>query len=222
MKNNHSNILKNWARVAIIAGLLSLFSYFFSIVLKPFPIIIGRILFFAIGPLSIISVFSLYKVLRTQINSISLQLGALFQIIAGAILNIMAVVQATQFYTIGNQIKSASDEASKEILTKILWGVNVVQSGLDISWDIFNSMGTIFLGFALMQHKSFGKLIGWLGIIIASLALIFNLYTFPTSPADAGLIDLGPGIGLWYLLVIFILMRIYKKICSDSENPSNA
>jgi hypothetical protein len=222
MKNNHSNALKNWARVAIIAGLLSLFSYFFSIVLKPFPIIIGRILFFAIGPLSIISVFSLYKLLRTQINSISLQLGTIFHIIAGAILNMMAVVQASQFYTIGNQIKSASDEASKEILTKIMWGVNVVQSGLDISWDIFISIGTVFLGVALMQHKRFGKLIGWLGIIIASTALIFNLYTFPASPVDADLIDLGPGIGLWYLLVIFILMRIYETINSDNESSSDA
>lgn len=45
-----------WAGIAIAAGVLALVSYSCSVVFKPFPWAMGRLLFFSFGPLSIISV----------------------------------------------------------------------------------------------------------------------------------------------------------------------
>jgi hypothetical protein len=125
----------------------------------------------------------------------------------------MAVVQATQFAVLPPRIDAATAAATRETLTEVLWGVNVVQAGLDVSWDIFLSLGTIFLGLAVMQVPRIGRLFGLLGILVAALALGFNLATFPTAPAAAGLIDLGPAVGIWYAA---LLTRIWFTTGRDT------
>ena len=107
------------------------------------------------------------------------------------------------------KVREAGDEAAREIANQVLWGVNVVQSGLDICWDIFVSLGTVFLGVALMSHPRYGKLFGWAGVVAATLALGLNLYAFPTAPAEAGLVDLGPAVGLWFVVVLLQLLRSF-------------
>lgn len=198
---------KEWAHVAIVAGLLALASYFCSVVFKPFPWAVGRLFFFAIGPLSIISVVGFFKATQGMVGGILHTLGSLFMVIAGAIVNLMAVVQDTQFTVLGDQIRHAQDEATRDVLEHILWGVNVVQSGLDVSWDVFVSLGTIFLAVSLMRHPAFGRVWGTIGAIIAAAALVLNLGSFPTAPAAAGLVDLGPGVGAWYGVTLFLLLR---------------
>lgn len=196
-----------WAQVAIAVGLLALASYFCSVVFKPFPWAVGRLLFFAIGPLSIISVVGFFKATQGMVGGILHTLGSLFMVIAGVIVNMMAVVQDTQFTVLGNQIRQAQDQATREALEQILWGVNVVQSGLDVSWDVFVALGTMFLAASLRWHPAFGRIWSTIGAIIAATALVLNLVTFPTAPAAAGLVDLGPGVGLWYGVTLLLLLR---------------
>jgi hypothetical protein len=42
--------------------------------------------------------------------------------------------------------------------------------------------------------------------VIAAGLLALNLYTFPTPPAEAGLVDPGPAIGLRYLVVTIMVL----------------
>jgi len=207
-----------WAKLAVAAGLLGLVSYFCSVVFKPFPWTVGRLLFFAIGPLSIISVVGFYKATMSRAGGILHTLGSLFLVIGGVIVNLMAVVQDTQFTVLGNQIRRAHDEATRNLLEQILWGVNVVQSGLDVSWDVFVSLGTIFLAVSLMRHPAFGRIWSLLGVTVAAAALVLNLVTFPTAPAAAGLIDLGPGVGGWYGVTLVLLLRHLPR--RDEEHQS--
>jgi hypothetical protein len=210
-----------WAQVAIAAGLLALASYFCSVVFKPFPWTVGRILFFAFGPLSIISVVGFFHATRRDAGRILHSLGTLFLIIAGVIVNLMAVVQDTQFTVLGRQIRQAPDEVTRGLLERILWGVNVVQSGLDVSWDIFISLGTIFLAISLMRHPAFGRVWTAVGALVAAAALGLNLLTFPTAPAAAGLVDLGPGVGAWYGVVLLLLLRDMPRLSAADEPPPN-
>jgi hypothetical protein len=193
-------------------GLLALASYFCSVVFKPFPWVAGRLLFFAIGPLLIISVVGFFKATHGMVGGIFHTLGSLFLVISGAILNLMAVVQDTQFTVLGNQIRQAQDQATRDVLEHILWGVNVVQSGLDVSWDVFISLGTVFLAVSLMRHPAFGRIWSSLGAIIAAGALVLNLVAFPTAPAAAGLVDLGPGVGAWYGVTLLLLLRYLPRL----------
>ncbi len=209
-----------WARVAILAGLLALLAYFCSIVFKPFPWSIGRILFFAFGPLSVISVVALFRATERGASGILHSLGALFLIIAGVIVNLMAVIQDTQFTVLGRQIDGAPDAASRSVLERVLWGVNVVQSGLDVSWDIFISLGTIFLALGLARHPAFGRVWAGVGAVIAGAALTLNMVAFPAAPASAGLVDLGPGVGAWYAITLLLLARYLPHLSAHAPGST--
>lgn len=203
------DLTHRWILVAVVAGALGLTCYFGSVVLKPFPWSVGRILFFAIGPLTVVSVVGLYNALERFVARVPLLLGCVLTGISGVIVNLMAVVQDMQFTYFARQIRAAPTEAVEASLERMLWGVNVVQSGFDVSWDIFISLGTILLALAVRRRPLFGPVIAGLGVLAALAALSLNMIAYPTSPAEAGLIDLGPAVGAWYglLLVRLFLAR---------------
>lgn len=212
----------SWTGVAVAAGLSAVLAYLLSVPLKPFPAPVGRLLFFAFGPLSVISAVAFYQALRGTARPIPLLLGSTLAAVGGVVVNLMAVVQATQFTVLGRRISGAPDEATAEALTRILWGVNVVQSGLDVCWDIFASLGTVFLAIAILDRLRFGWVLPWAGVAAAVGALSFNLYAFPTAPADAGLVDLGPAVGIWYLVVLVQLWRSRRALGKPGAGPSRA
>jgi hypothetical protein len=67
------------------------------------------------------------------------------------------------------------------------------------------------------------------GLLIGGLLFIFNVATFPKPPADAGLVDLGPLVGLWYLAVCgrlgassLLLERRYRRATFPVGDSSGA
>jgi len=49
-------------------------------------------------------------------------------------------------------------------------------------------------------------------MLVGAALLVLNLQTFPTPPANAGLFDLGPVLGLWYLAVTIQVARSFHWI----------
>jgi hypothetical protein len=82
-----------------------------------------------------------------------------------------------------------------------------VQLGLDVSWDVFIAIGTLLFAVNMLNHPRFGKILGSIGALLAILLLGFNLYSFPIPPANVNLIDFGPFVGLWYLVVSVQMLR---------------
>jgi hypothetical protein len=203
---------KDWAVVSIVTGGLGILCYFGSVVFKPFPWTMGRLLFFFIGPLSAASALCFYKALEARAPRIPLLLGCAFTAISGAIVVVMAVVQDMQFTYFSQQIRATSDVAVQQSLERILWGVNVVQSGLDVAWDIFLSLGTALIGLSLFTHPCFGRLLGGLGVAAALSALTLNLVSYPIAPAESGLVDLGPAVGAWYAIVLVRLLMVRDRL----------
>ncbi len=79
--------------------------------------------------------------------------------------------------------------------------MQAVWLGLDVAWDVYIGLGTVLFGVSMLRHPRFGRPFGISGIILGLGLLVLNLYTFPAPPANAGLMDLGPFIGFWYLAV---------------------
>ena len=169
------------------------------------------ILAFAIGPVAIYGVLKLYKELTNLDKTTSLLVGTVFLIIAFALLNLMLVVQQSIFISMKDYIASETDSKTQDSLRLILKGLNHVQLGIDVSFDIFYCLGLILLSLALYKNPEIGKFIGVFGVVSAALLLIFNMATFPLPPANAGLVDLGPLTGVWWLLLIVRIMTKSKS-----------
>jgi hypothetical protein len=67
----------------------------------------------------------------------------------------------------------------------------------------------------MLRHPKLGRVMGLFEMAIACILMILNLYTFPTPPSDAGFLDLGPFLGLWYLAVAIMILRSWKWLESE-------
>ncbi len=131
-------------------------------------------------------------------------------IIAGVLITSMLLIQLGVNATMETILTEAEGTGMTDVARSIWLAVDQVQLGLDVAWDVYLSLGTIMIAWNLKDHPRFGSFYGWLGICIASSLLVLNLATFPTPPSQAGLIDLGPVLGLWSLAMSIQVVRSLK------------
>jgi MYXO-CTERM domain-containing protein len=195
---------KAWAGIlSTLFGLVVILAYLnFATDTMSLPDRMALILAFAIGPAAIWGVLEINKTLKRTSHGMDLRVGTVFLIIAFAFLNLMLVVQQSVFIGFQDYLENATDETVYEFLRLILKGTNLVQLGIDVSFDIFYSLGLVLVSVAFLRHSRFGMILGIYGIVTGGLLLAFNLATFPVPPADAGLIDFGPFTGLFWLAAI--------------------
>lgn len=139
-----------------------------------------------IGGLAAASV-GLFHFLGLSRESVASQLGMLFNLLASALVSAMFFVQLAAGMAPGEEKPAA--------------GLGAVWLGLDVAWDVFISFGTFCFALAGWRHPRFGPKVAVPGLAIAGALLVLNLGAFPTPPGEAGLLDLGPAVGLWYLAV---------------------
>ncbi len=182
----------SWVRIGPIAGILSIAAYF-AAVTGVLPHRVTHVLAFAMGPLLSVAFLGFYHFLREHHNSAALQTATVFAIVAGALVNLMLVVQQSLFVSIPSATRATMEPAWK--------GFNLVQLGMDVSWDIYISVAIVLLGVVLWKHPRFGMVLGGITVMFGLLLLVLNLWTFPIPPGDSGLFDLGPFVGLWFVVL---------------------
>ena len=194
------SIKLKWIKTGIICGYLTVI-VFPVMLFVDLPVQLTLTLAASFGILLLIASVGLYHFISLNENSLSLQLGALFNIIAAAVVVIMFTVQLGLF----SEGKTYGQDVQKEVKTYVFKTANLTQMSLDVVWDIFISLGTILFALSMLSHPKLGKIIGGVGILIGIGLLVLNIYTFPIPPGEAGLIDLGPFTALWYLAVTIMI-----------------
>ncbi|MGA9533444.1 MAG: hypothetical protein WBR18_12070 [Anaerolineales bacterium] len=119
--------------------------------------------------------------------SVSASLGAISNYTAGALFTAMALVQL------------AVKQIGADMAITLQPDLEGVWLGLDVAWDLYIGVGTILFAWAVKSHPRFGWWFAGPGLAVGVGLLVTNLAVFPTPPSAAGLIDLGPLVGLWYL-----------------------
>jgi len=145
------------------------------------------------GPALAIACYGLRQLLELERPFVSAELGLLLNALAGALFSAMGLLQLAVGYMAG------SDKVSAQLVATWL--------GLDVAWDAFVAFGTICFSIAMLRHRRFGRIFTVFGIVIGAGLLALHLYTFPIPPQNAGLVDLGPALGLWYLAVTIQMWR---------------
>ena len=207
-----ANQTYNLEKTGAIAGILSILFYFMAAVLPFLPDFISRLLGFSFPLLWIISFMGLHKFLKSEKQTVSLEIAYLFGIIGAAIACSFIVVQQANFMWHETAMEAAKSEETKSFLKAAFRGANRVQAGLDVAFDIFITISWILFGLNIAKSSTFNKVLGWSGSIIALGLLTLNLITFPNAPAESGLFDLGPFLGIWILVFyIWFTIIIHKK-----------
>lgn len=210
MTNNDS--ILSAAKTGAIAGVISIIFYISAAAFSFLPDSIARLFGFTFPLLWIISFIGLYKLLRNEFNNTTLEIAYIFGIIGGALVCSLIVIQQANIMWHHEAMASANTEETKALVKATFRGANRVQAGLDVAFDIFITISWILFGFNIAKSQNFNKFLGWSGSLIAFALLVLNLYTFPNAPAESGLFDLGPLLGLWALtFYIWMTVIVFKK-----------
>lgn len=211
--NNDLVHLKRWLIISVVCGILANINYSLATQVSITPTI-NNLLFFSFGPLLIVTSIGLYRLITTQSNSVSVQLGTVFLILSGVCHTIMATMQGSISAFMKGYIASAESQSQKDMLISTYKSVFSTQAGVDMAFDIFISIGVIMIAHSMWNHLQFGKIVSFLGILFASTGLTFNLIAFPENAANIGLIDPSPLFGIWFLIVTIQMAIAIKKLSS--------
>ena len=73
----------------------------------------------------------------------------------------------------------------------------------------------------MRRHPRFGMLFAIPGMVLSAALWVLNVQTFPTPPGEAGLVDLGPVLGFWYLFVAIQMVRSLKSADDRLGSPDD-
>ena len=197
-------LVRRWIVFGAFAGIIGDLAYVLAIAPLGLSPKVVTLFGFVFGPLLSLAFVGIYHFFKVYKKTVVIQASMIFGVIAGTIVNMMIVVQSAIFVTIPNETRAGMGLA---------WdGLNMVQLGLDVSWDIYISAATILLGVAMCSHPRYGKIWGILTIVIGAALLILNVATFPVPPSSAGLFDLGPITGILYLIIVLRMITSLKWV----------
>lgn len=171
-----------WVRIGILGGLCA--SVLYPVLLfAPLPLAVTAAAASFLGPAIGVGSIGLYRLIRLHAPSVTAALGAVHNVVAGALFTAMALVQ------LAVRARPPGGAAN-------LFGVWL---GLDVAWDVYVGLGTLAFGWAMRRHPRFGWSFAAPGLALGLLVIVLNLIPFPVPPAEAGSFDIGPLVGLWYL-----------------------
>ena len=173
-----------WIQVGVAGGLCASVLYP-TLLFAPLPLAATAAAAAFLGPAIGIGSLGLRKLISLQGSSVAATLGAISNVVAGALFTAMALVQLA--------VRHSVQDATLRSPIVGIW------LGLDVAWDVYIGLGTIFFAWSMLRHPRFRWPFAAPGFVLGFLVLVLNLYTFPTPPAEAGSVDVGPFVGLWYL-----------------------
>lgn len=175
----------------VVAGLATVVLYPL-LIFAPLPDLLSVVFAALLGPLLGFASWGLRALLTLDKRTTWSDLGMLCNALAVALFTAMVLVQL-----------AVRMDATGPVDHSFV----AVWLGLDVAWDTYIGLGTLLFAIAMFRHPRLGRVVGIAGAVLAISLLALNYYTFPTPPGEGGLIDLGPFVGLWYLVVTLMVWR---------------
>ncbi len=178
---------------------------------------LSLLLAFAIGPVAAFATLVLSENLSKFFDKPTIRLGSIFLVVSFAILTLMITMQQAIFAEY-QQLLDASGVAEPTVpLRESFSLVNHVQLGADVAFDIFYSLGIVFISSVLVRGSGLERLIGAYGLMVGAGLLALNIWYFPKPPAFMGSIDLGPATIVWWVALIVLDGQLKKR---DNSNDA--
>jgi hypothetical protein len=190
-----------WMRTGGIAGIVAvvIYSTFFFV---PWPVQCGVIVATLFGLLLGVGCAGLLAFLEVEDRSVTGEIATVFGVMAGLMVMLMLIVQLASRYPAVTA--AGASDALAEVLPQAL---DRIHFGMDVAWDMLIGAATLLYSLAALRHERLGAAYAVPGLLIAVALLVTNLMTFPFPPAGAGSVDVGPLVGLWYVVVSVRALR---------------
>jgi hypothetical protein len=137
--------------------------------------------------------------------------GQLFAIVGFATLVAMLMVQGAVQTLLAQEYVGATGETERQGLIQLYRGLRSIDLGLDLAWDGFIFVAIVLMGWAMVRHPWFGRLLGGAGIAVGLGALTANAWAAPEPPA----FDWGPLCGLWIVAVNVRMLVLSRRELKD-------
>ncbi len=204
LPNNGPDEVARWMTIGIVAGFVAVFVYPI-LILVSLPRVPQVVLGASFGPALAAASVALAHVMQSRRRAPSLELAAISNALAGALVTAMIIVQLAINYS---TVPTVEDQIST-LFRDRLWDIVL---GLDVSFDVFIGLATLLFAINMMRDPRFGKVIGWAGAFVAVVPLFgANLYYFPDPPYTHGFPHVGIFTGLWYLAVVVLMVRSARR-----------
>ncbi len=185
-------------RLGIVCGLLAVLTYTMTQVAS-LPLTPTLLVVCSFGPFLAIGCAGLYELLRLHRRTATLDIALVANIAAGVAVTMMFLAQLGLKEWLASGLGGSAQHIGATVSGATHEPANGIQLGLDVAWDVFLAIGTAAFAWNMRDHPRFGWIFAGSGLVIAVALLALNLSAFPQNPGDAGLIDVGPLVGLWYL-----------------------
>lgn len=187
-------------RIGVVCGSLAVVDYTLTQVTS-LPLLPTLILVCSFGPFLAIGSAGVYELLRLSRRTVTLDIGLVANITAGAAVTLMFLAQLSLKEWLSTGLGGSAQHVAQAVSQAAFQGGNGIQLGLDVAWDVFLAIGTAALAWNMRNHPRFGLAFTVTGLVIAAALVALNLAAFPENPGSAGSIDMGPFVGLWYLAI---------------------
>jgi len=175
----------------------------------PHAISIGAYILF--GPALVFAFIGLFPLYRRPEPTLAAYVATVTGILAGAINMMFAVVQLNNLHFLRPLIANAPTPELKAEWQHILRGVFTVQNGLNFTMDFFLDLSAFLWAFVMWRHPAFGKWVSILSVALVGPHFVMKFLTFPTPPAEAGMFDAGPLVGIWFTVMTVMATTHYLK-----------
>ncbi len=169
---------------------------------------LSLVLAFAIGPVAVWGTLAISENLVRVFGTFTLRVGTIFLVIGFALLTLMLTMQQAVFAEYQELLGDLASAQAPASLKESFALVNRVQLGADVAFDIFYSLGIILISIVIVRRHGFGRLVGIYGLVVAGGLLALNIWYFPTPPAAAGSVDLGPATIVWWVGLFVLDSRL--------------
>ena len=140
------------------------------------------------------------QILQVRRYTRTMKLALIFNSLAGALVTSMIIVQLAINYSTAE----VPDEPLSTLLKNRIWEVVL---GLDVSFDVFIGLGTLFFAINLIRDLRFGKIIG--GLVSLCQLFLFSVRTYTIFPIRRMFTD-------------FLSWNIYRVMVFRGSRPDDS
>jgi hypothetical protein len=145
----------------------------------------------AVAPFAFAFAYALYRLIAWERDGALNQLGLVFAVVAFSILAVTQSFQNAVPLVLTDEMQA--EGSGPEAWERIYAGLNALDLGTDLAWDLFLGLWLLCIGVAMLRHSRLGARWGVPALALVPPFFALNIAGTPDPPA----VDLGPVIGTY-------------------------